>query len=144
MDFSIGLRSWVLDINRNLTESGGPGKLSSFWENDIYVVVNRKGPAESPVYERSVRTTRQARSVQSQNPLPTDEAVPDQSDNLAVDDNLETLELQTLTETEEALDLSGNQDNLNPVRDIPTIPVVENPRPQRARHPSDRLTYYNP
>ncbi|CAB3988536.1 Retrovirus-related Pol poly from transposon 412 [Paramuricea clavata] len=35
---------------RNLNERGGPGKLRSFGENDIYVVINRKDP-ESPVYE---------------------------------------------------------------------------------------------
>ncbi|CAB4018172.1 Retrovirus-related Pol poly from transposon [Paramuricea clavata] len=177
---------------RNLTERGGPGKLRSFWENDIYVVVNRKGP-DSPVYETKresgkrknrvlhrklllpcdhlpaenpqpptpkpppatlrhqngqpprnvtaqdeetssdeefsdvvmVSLPRETRSAQSRNPLPTDEAVPDQNDNLAVDDNLETLELQPSTETEETLDLSGDQDNLNPVHDILTIPVVE-------------------
>lgn len=34
----------------NLSEPGGPGKLRSFWENDIYVVVKRKSP-DSPVYE---------------------------------------------------------------------------------------------
>ena len=36
------------------------------------------------------------------------------------------------------------ENNLNPVDEIPTIPVVENSRPQRARHIPDRPTYYNP
>ena len=38
---------------RNLTPCGGPSKLRSFWEQDIYIVVTRMGP-ESPVYK--VRT----------------------------------------------------------------------------------------
>ena len=35
---------------RNLTPHGGPGKLRSFWEQDIYIVVTRMGP-ESPEYK---------------------------------------------------------------------------------------------
>ena len=35
---------------RNLTPCSGPGKLRSFWEQDIYIVVTRMGP-ESPVYK---------------------------------------------------------------------------------------------
>ena len=34
---------------RNLTPRGGPGKLQSFWEQEIYRVVNKKG--DTPVYE---------------------------------------------------------------------------------------------
>ena len=35
---------------RNHPEHGGPGKLRSYWEREIYVVVQRNGP-NSPVYE---------------------------------------------------------------------------------------------
>ena len=35
---------------KNFAERGGPGKLRSFWEDQIYDIKNRKGP-DSPVYE---------------------------------------------------------------------------------------------
>ena len=55
---------------RNLSERGGPGKLRSFWENDIHVVVRRKGPeGSSPVYEVDPQNEGRKNSVLHRNLL---------------------------------------------------------------------------
>ena len=53
---------------RNLSERGGPEKLRSFWESDIYIVVERKGP-NSPVYEAESESKGQKNRVLHRNLL---------------------------------------------------------------------------
>ena len=55
-----------------LSPRGGPGKLRSFWEEEVHVVVSRKGP-DSPVYEvRSESKAAKSRTLHRNMLLPCD------------------------------------------------------------------------
>lgn len=66
---------------RNLSERGGPGKLRSYWEDQVHVVVSQKGE-DSPVYEvKPERGTGRCRILHRNmlmpcNALPLDEPAP--------------------------------------------------------------------
>ena len=76
------VRSSVLEpgdrvLVRNLSPRGGPEKLRSFWEEEVYLVVSRKGP-DSPVYEvRPESKTSKSRTLHRNMLLPCDHLSPE-------------------------------------------------------------------
>ena len=67
---------------RNVSERGGTGKLRSFWEDDIYVVVGKKNP-DIPVYTvetESKRAKKKVRVLHRNLLLPCDHLPPDDVD----------------------------------------------------------------
>ena len=70
-------RSTVLEpgdrvLVRNLTPRGGPGKLRSFWEDEVHIVLSRKSP-EIPVYVvTSESKTKKPRTLHRNMLLPCD------------------------------------------------------------------------
>ena len=64
---------------RNVSERGGTGKLRSYWENDVYVVVGKKSP-DIPVYTvetESKRVKKKVRVLHRNLLLPCDHLPPD-------------------------------------------------------------------
>ena len=56
---------------RNLTPRGGPGKSRSFWEDEVHVVLSRKGP-NSPVYDVQSESKKKPRTLHRNILLPCD------------------------------------------------------------------------
>ena len=90
---------------RNLSERGGPGKLRSYWEKDIHVVVRRKS-AESPVSEVKPEGTARKRRTLHRNlllpcdflPMDSQKTVVAPSPRPSTDDNRNSLiRIQTVT-----------------------------------------------
>ena len=67
---------------RNLSERGGPGKLRSHWEDQIHVVVERKGEMPVFVVKPEGQTTNKKRTLHRNLLLPCDFLSPDNSMDL--------------------------------------------------------------
>ena len=123
------VRSSVLQLGDrvlvwNLSEHGGPGKLRSYWEKDIHVVVRRKS-TESPVYEVKPEGTGTKRRTLHRNLLLPCDFLP--MDSQQIDGT--TLRRQSDRKSPELVHPKADKSELSSDdEDLPEVVVNVNPR----------------